>query len=704
MLQHEEPYIDHQANGQSNMGRDVKRMQEVTIDIWHKHETDNQHVRSGEIQLNQIDPLMIQTIEKIFPKAGGLKFLAAVLRHAAIMQNVLPGMTQLGSHVAVINVRTVRDLAAKINWGYDTTHKYEVIFCALNFLHKRRDKKQLQLIFPIEHYVAPESLDELDRLIAHSRPKVQQFAKRVRERLLLTTVLGQPSDKQTYGVIEKQTSDEAVLLKKLLAVLQSEGISPIHGQRIALKISSEILSQILSPGQREVPTNKPAHQLSSPRQGHTTWSRNAVNAPTSTIRQIRQKQHSQYLQPQVTGYESTQPQVTGYESTQPQVTGYESTQPQTTGYESTQPQTTGYESTQPQTTGYESTQPQATGYESTQPQAADYESTYSPFNENQRTYSLNYATGCTIGEIYNKTAHRDDSPETILERAKRNNISALGLEILRKSLQRNAEYKKREEHCTPRREKSSPHQEQYEILPYTQEEQVYPKNGRVDQNIRRRYSIARQEDFSHPTFEPNIDQMPESLPYQPQQEDFLTAQPVCVDSVDFSVQKVSPIDAVIQEYQDQERKKYTSRVPKTVDSFSEYPELRNVTYNNTIKNIIYTLHQNVTLRKETLGTFFSIIFDHEFTQTKWYDDCITQSTAEVLTQVFLEILISLHEKSARTIRKPGGMFIKRCKEYSKCPPVKHPKLDQYAEMTYNDLISLLEDHFLFHSDQRLLQA
>jgi len=132
----------------------------------------------------RVDPYTLQVVNRLFPRpTSGVAFLALLLRWAQVKQRALgEGFDQ---DMAVITVQSIRDLSRLMGWGYDTTHKYVVTFCALGLLTKRRANGKVELHFALGRYMPPLSLDALDRLIAQSRPKVQSYARKVRRRYLL---------------------------------------------------------------------------------------------------------------------------------------------------------------------------------------------------------------------------------------------------------------------------------------------------------------------------------------------------------------------------------------------------------------------------------------------------------------------------------------------------------------------------------------
>ena len=192
----------------------------------------------GEVS-DQIDQKILQLIDKIFaPPAKGIEFIVRFLAQAEVKQNVLLPNDEMGEQVAIVTLKNVRELAKRIHWGYDTTHKYVVVMSCLNLLFKRRTSENIQLIFPLQGYAPPSSFQALDHLIHDSRPKVQQFARRIRQRCAL------------YNIVqgEENISDkryERQLIQALLEILQSEGVETELRRRIIMRFTSEILNRLL---------------------------------------------------------------------------------------------------------------------------------------------------------------------------------------------------------------------------------------------------------------------------------------------------------------------------------------------------------------------------------------------------------------------------------------------------------------------------
>nr|MBA2679270.1 hypothetical protein [Ktedonobacteraceae bacterium] len=193
-----------------------------------------------------VDQYTLSLIQQIFPTPNkGLEFTAGILRYAQVVQNLLPGLEDLGQHVAVINVRTIRVLAKLISWGYDTTHKYVTTFCALGLLRKVKQGADRLLVFPLERYVLPLNLQPLDSLIAKSRPKVQQFARQVKARLgqLNPAALTQ-SNSVKVGTFEGNAVPSGyALYQSLFDLIESEGIDPATSRQLSKRIIVEVLSK-----------------------------------------------------------------------------------------------------------------------------------------------------------------------------------------------------------------------------------------------------------------------------------------------------------------------------------------------------------------------------------------------------------------------------------------------------------------------------
>ncbi|GHO69631.1 hypothetical protein KSC_085230 [Ktedonobacter sp. SOSP1-52] len=212
------------------------------------------------VDIQQVNPTIFHIVEKVFTKPlKGLEFLALLLTQAVVKQEALPtSSTQTPIAFAVVSLQNIRELAQRIHWGYDTTHKYVVTFCALDLLIKRRSSDRIELLFPLQHYDPPSSLHELDRLLTKSRPKVQQFAKRVRERCLIYDVVAISMTALTSGSSITPPSPEQELMTRLHNILRTENIDVERRQRLVMRISSEIIGKLLT---------YPSAQVSSPKQG-----------------------------------------------------------------------------------------------------------------------------------------------------------------------------------------------------------------------------------------------------------------------------------------------------------------------------------------------------------------------------------------------------------------------------------------------------
>ncbi|GLV54675.1 hypothetical protein KDH_15220 [Dictyobacter sp. S3.2.2.5] len=196
----------------------------------------------------RVDPSTLKVISTLFP-SGGLEFLARLLQHATIKQATLPGIGRFGEYVAVINARTLRALAKTIKWGYDTTHKYVSLFDAVNLLSRVKDGKELKIVVHMGSYQSPKNLQRLDKLISKSRPKVQQFARNVKGRLLRHNLLStspMPSDEaQAFSECDPQLQQK--FYDPMLDIMESEGIDRAKGQHVLFRMVNEVLGKMLFP-------------------------------------------------------------------------------------------------------------------------------------------------------------------------------------------------------------------------------------------------------------------------------------------------------------------------------------------------------------------------------------------------------------------------------------------------------------------------
>ena len=287
----------------------------------------------------RVDQYTLEIIQQIFPTPNkGLEFAASILRYAQVMQNVLPGLEDLGEHVAVINVRTLRMLAKLINWGYDTTHKYVTTFCALGLLRKVKQGIERLLVFPLERYVLPINLQPLDNLIAKSRPKVQQFARQVKIRLLQLNpvVLSQASGTELGTFEGQRVSSRDTIYQSLFGLMESEGIDSATSRHISKRIITEVLSQfdtsMLTIQMPDKTYEQAATGTFSGRRTLPAFTPQAEIPYQSTGQQTRPDSY----RPQSTRYHS---ESTGYPTKYPRYQSeYLQYQPESTGYQTKYPE------------------------------------------------------------------------------------------------------------------------------------------------------------------------------------------------------------------------------------------------------------------------------------------------------------------------------------------------------------------------------
>ncbi|GER89624.1 hypothetical protein KDW_37860 [Dictyobacter vulcani] len=215
-----------------------------------------------------------------------------MLRHATIKQHALPELGELTENVAVISTRTLRTLASTIKWGYDTTHKYVTVFCALNLLRKFKHNHELHIVFPLGKYQPPANLQALDSLITQSRTKVRQFTRKVKERFLSLNLLPttQMPGHEELQLADCDTSIQQALFKPMLEVIRSEGIDIAKGQHIAQRLVNEVITKIALPlqayrtNEKSLPGARTATQPGVQKQSREIYSgKSRLSMPESTI-------------------------------------------------------------------------------------------------------------------------------------------------------------------------------------------------------------------------------------------------------------------------------------------------------------------------------------------------------------------------------------------------------------------------------------
>jgi hypothetical protein len=141
------------------------------------------HGLSVGIPQESVDTHTLNALEQLLG-AKGLQFLATFLRQAEAKQHAFAETDT--ADCAVITAQTIRDVAKRIGWGYDTTEKYLVVLCALHFLYKEKSIEGSTYFFPLHRYTPQRAtLDALEEVIGHYRPKVQSFARKAKRRFLV---------------------------------------------------------------------------------------------------------------------------------------------------------------------------------------------------------------------------------------------------------------------------------------------------------------------------------------------------------------------------------------------------------------------------------------------------------------------------------------------------------------------------------------
>src|SRR5450755_4645583 len=145
---------------------------------------DADHDPPVGVATERVDAYTLEVIQLLF-KEKGLQFLAALLHLAIAKQCPLPGLVDTTA-CAVITARSIRELAKRIGWGYDTTEKYLVILCALGLLFKGKSPDGgIAYFFPLRRYTPPAALDTLEEIIADYRAKVASFGRKVKRRFVV---------------------------------------------------------------------------------------------------------------------------------------------------------------------------------------------------------------------------------------------------------------------------------------------------------------------------------------------------------------------------------------------------------------------------------------------------------------------------------------------------------------------------------------
>ena len=190
----------------------------------------------------RVDPYTIQVIHQLFPIANrGVAFLSLLLREAEVSR--CAEGEECGQEVAMITVQSLRELARRIGWGYDTTHKYVILFCVLGLLTKRRANGNVELHFAFCRYTPPLTLDALDHLIAESRPKVQSYAKKVKRRYLL--LYGDQKRTPTPHLAESPIPDLDEAIQHLQQLIEHEPSPATRKALLALLTKLERLRKRL---------------------------------------------------------------------------------------------------------------------------------------------------------------------------------------------------------------------------------------------------------------------------------------------------------------------------------------------------------------------------------------------------------------------------------------------------------------------------
>ncbi|GCE31024.1 hypothetical protein KDA_65080 [Dictyobacter alpinus] len=651
----------------------------------------------------QVDPYTLDIIARLFPSSG-LEFLALVLRNATIKQNVLPGMDGHMEKVAVISTRTIRTLASTIKWGYDTTHKYVTVFCALNLLRKSKHNKELQIIFPLGKYQPPASLQALDNLITQSRIKVSQFTRKVKERFLSLNLMAIPQ-MFTQGTQQPSECDPRVhqaLFRPMVAILKSEGIDAVKGQHIVSRLVSEVISKITSPLQFNRVPDK--------------------SLPESTNYQERGRLQDRKV------YHDGRPT-----SEKVYLSGRLEDEKPTLSEKSTQTVEKVYQNEQK-------------GH-ATRPETVDSVSqllyTYSDLLEDN---SINWEDMSLPRDFFEElyaqitTYYWRLHNTGLLARTKGNIWKSVELSIIKKIAY---SYQVNEDAaceyifaCTGRsyqprttqqvatypapiqpQEKSKTIQQDplpegwYE--PPTGEQlqsmeslptRVDSKNQQVDYSAFKSTTSYAEVDYSAPESTTNHAEVDYSAFESTANQSMVDSQQTMkTDDRDVDKSASEALSNSISDYLTElNSREKVLRIPAQVDSKSYGDELYNVIRKRNINILFNKIYTNVTLRKDA-SKFITKVFDDKESDKvqKMNESLLAKYKPETVVTAFIDTILSMHEPGGDSLQKPGAYFYSRCKYYAHEPVDEETVklVDLYANMTYEQFAS--EMRILVSSDKKL---
>lgn len=664
--------------------------------------------------IEQVDPYTLDIIAKLFP-SNGLEFLALVLQNAQIIQNVLPDQEALGEHVAIINTRTIRTLASAIHWGYDTTHKYVAVFGALNLFLRIKHNKERQIIFPLKRYEPPLNLQSLDQLIVQSRPKVCQFARKVKERFLLLGMVStsKQSSNDPLLPLECDMRLHSALFSPMLAVIKSEGIDTAKGQHIVLRLVSEVINKIIFPLQVSTPEEKNSPQAIP----NGTLPQTVVIQPERVYHKQPESTHTQtesrpYKRKVSLRSQSKQTKVTS--AAEKEVTTVDS-------YEPEQHRVSPADSLESlkRSKPVDSVLQILDIYQDLlESGAVDWKQMGLPkdffeqLHMQINTYYLRLHDG---GLLARTKGHIWASVELSI-------IKKLAIEYGVDS----ADACTYVFQCTGREYQPGP---QTKTAVYATRPEVDPKPVTYNTNVESPYlppvdryepkvdQHQHKEDFSRTestekkTFSKySIDTQVD--PYQTQstvnqtQEDSLATQyqPVVDPQQNTNIEHENSPEAALDAEAIRvrnyclgidigETQAKILRIPSQVDSKDYGDEFNNVLRKRNINILFNNIYTNVTLRKDG-ATFLTHVFDTKDTEKvkKQNENLLRKNKPEVVLSAFVDTVLSMHEPGHDSLQNPGAYFTSRCKYYQNNATDEETVrvVEIYSNMTYETLAAEMQ--------------
>ncbi|GCE08887.1 hypothetical protein [Dictyobacter aurantiacus] len=697
-------------------------MQQSTIEIQNMHSqaiSQPEHVLSTDAaqftNYERVDPSTLKVIATLFP-SGGLEFLARLLQHATIKQATLPGIG-VREYVAVINARTLRALAKIIKWGYDTTHKYVSLFDALNLLSKVKDGKELKIVIHMGAYQAPKNLQRLDKLITKSRPKVQQFARNVKGRLLkhnLLSISPEPSDEaQAFSECDPQLQQK--FYGPMLEIMESEGIDRAKGQHVLFRMVNEVLGKMLFPKLADE-VKQPFRSTMVPESKSEVY--HSQNPKGSGVYHPQSSRNSKVYLPQHEGHTKYQgyTQSESTRSTDLQQKVYPVGRLSPESKISTPEKSTDREKySAPEQKVYLEPQNESTLQPSRVDSMSELLHVYSDLLDDQTVdweqmdLPKQFFEG-VYEQIYAYYVRLHNTG--LLTRTVRNVWQSVEISIIKKQ---SVVYDVDSTaaciyvfQCTGR---------EYHP-PVTQSKKVYPAPASQSVTTKKRFSRdqypedwyqppAHRDDRKVDWLQLTVDPQKTLVDHNAEQEvdyegEKSTAREIFSDNhgdkstinSDNHSEKSTAGEPQIEkstwtgDFFEQEPKK-VSRLNAEIDLKAYGDEFYNVIRNGNIYILFSNIYNNVTLRNSA-ARFLARLFDNNESEKicKINRTLLKKYSPENITTAFIETVLSMHEPGYDSLQNPGAYFTSRCKYYSNQSANEEISriVEIYSSMTYEELM------------------